>query len=110
MAIRVTGYTATGLVVWHDEGGHGGALTWAQLAATFRDGIALTVPCPQAGCGAVSVYPVAGGCDPDAMQELFVRVYLRLKQGGATDRAAAVALVRQAVAAMDGAGRAVVAQ
>ncbi len=110
MAIRVTGYTARGLDVWHDELGHGGALVWAALAfaprpdgTPNRDGIVLA--CPVAGCDSTSVHPIGGGCDPAGVQELAVRLYTRLKIGGAQDRAAALALVRARIATTDGDAR-----
>lgn len=110
MAIRVTGYNARGLDVWHDEGGHGGALSWAQLLATLGDGDTLTLACPVAGCGAISVCPVGGGGDPGPTQELFARIYLRASQGGVTTRAGAIALLRERVAREDGPGRVLVGQ
>jgi len=110
MALRVTGYNASGFDVWDDSGGHGGTVAWAALAwATNPDGTPnrdyFVLACPSAGCGGVSTHPVSGGCDPDAIQELAVRVYTLLKVGGVRNRAEAVAQVRQRIAALDGAGR-----
>jgi len=110
MAIRVIGYNTTGIDVWHDEGGHGGALIWAQLVATLGNGTALAMPCPGVGCGAVSTHPVAGGCDPGPTQELFAQLYLRAKQGGVTTRAGALALLRDQVTREDGAVRVLIGQ
>lgn len=110
MAIRVTGYNASGLDVYDDDNGHGGAFPWLALAFGLRPNgtpnrDTITLACPFAGCPNVSTHPIGGGCDAAGIQELAVRLYTRLKIGGAQDRAAALALVRVRVAATDGDAR-----
>lgn len=82
MAVMPVGADATGVQVYHAEMGHGGTIPWADVG--FARGPTgapsqhfVTLPCPVAGCGSVSVHPVSGGADRDAVQELFAQVYQR---------------------------------
>jgi hypothetical protein len=83
MAIRTVAFDPSGgITVNHDEAGHGGAVAFADLVfARNPDGTVnpdfLVVPCPVAGCGALSVHPVGGGAAPAMVQKLFLRVVSR---------------------------------
>lgn len=109
MAIRPLSIDAAGTVsVVHDEEGHTGTLKLADLQPGRRlDGTPdyrfTTLPCPVPGCGAVSLHPVSGGCDPEAVQRLFVRLFVaNPKLAKAKDWASGKALVKQLCAEMDG--------
>lgn len=88
MSVRPVGFHANGAVdVVHDDppgGGapHTGTATPAQVGFLAISGgydhRYVPLPCPLAGCGSVSVHPVAGGAAPLAVQELFVRLGVRV--------------------------------
>jgi hypothetical protein len=67
-------------------GSHGGTVSAGALSlgafSTLTGGgqthNAIGLPCPVAGCGAVSFHPIGGGAEPAAVQELFVRVVARV--------------------------------
>jgi hypothetical protein len=81
MAVRPVAYDPTGgVAVWHDEGGHGGAVAFAAVRFGQKDDgtpnpEALELTCPV--CGALSVHPTGGGAAPGAVQKLFVRTLVR---------------------------------
>lgn len=116
MAVRPTGDDATGVAVWHDEKEHGGTIPWAGVAYQrgpdgATDDRFVVLACPEPGCGAVSAHPASGGCDPRAVQALFVAAYDRddraaAKRRGADapkGRAAALARLLAECGALDGA-------
>lgn len=118
MAIVPTGYSASGLDVWHNEKNHGGALPWSDVDfGRQRDGTAhqsyLVVPCPACGKDATgewvsySLHPVSGGCDGPTIRELFARYYLRRAAAlglKAATLAEARELVRQRAEELEGRG------
>lgn len=119
MAVRPVGIDATGVTVVHDEKNHGGVVPLAALAfgrgllagrlVEHRD--ALLLPCPACGVDdagewvSYSVHPVSGGCDPVAIQRMFIAYYQAHPDVPATTEAEAHALARDRCEAMDGAGR-----
>lgn len=110
MSVRPIAFAADGgITVLHDDLGHTGAVAFADMRfGRGPDGAVdpdfLVIACPV--CGAVSVHPIGGGCDPVRVQLLFARIYSRRRAAlgiptGATwqqikDR------VRTRVEAMDG--------
>lgn len=116
MAVRVVGYAADGGVdVLHEEMGHGGAVAFADVRfgrtpAGSVDLDYLVVPCPVAGCGAVSVHPCSGGASPGRVQLLFLRTVRRRRAAlglpvAVGTFAGARAWLRARVAAQDGPDR-----
>lgn len=81
MSIRVVSFNADGgAQVWHDEMGHGGVVTGANVRfGRQEDGSAdvdrIELSCP--ACGAVSFHPVSGGANPGPTQLLFARIVRR---------------------------------
>lgn len=112
MAVRPLSVDANGRInAVHDEAGHSGTLRLTDLRPGRNpDGTPdyrfTTMPCPVAGCGAVSVHPASGGCDPERVQRLFVRLFIAnpaVKQ--ARDWRSGKALLKRMVEEMDGADR-----
>jgi len=96
--------------VFHDDapaqlgGPHGGSVNPSALEPPLNlDGTPnrdfVIVPCPVAGCGSESLWPVGGGADAPMGQEMFVR--LAILDGGVTV-AAAIADIKARCEAMDG--------
>lgn len=100
--IRPKAFRAAGIDVLHDELGHTGTLQWSDLTLDATT-LTLTVPCPVGGCNSVSYWPVGGGGDALAGQRMFIHK-LKRAQGGRT-WAQALALVKAAVQAREGADR-----
>lgn len=97
--------------VWHDEANHGGTVGLTDLRprrdapdrpADYRFTL---LTCPVAGCGAISVHPASGGCDPDEVQRLFAYLILANPQLPARTWQAAKDLLKQLVEELDGPGR-----
>ena len=114
MSVRPVSFdTSGGVVVLHDEAGHGGAVAFADIAFGRRgDGVVdpdwLVIVCPV--CGAVSMHPIAGGSHPALVQKLFLRTVLRRAAAlgipvGQRTFAAIKARVKARVIAMDGPDR-----
>lgn len=103
--IRPTGFNPDGTVqVWHDEGGHGGAVAVATLVQPPRldgqpDLTYCALPCPV--CPSVSFHPAVGDATArDLVQRLFVR-RLQARAAGRTWLQAR-ALVRALIQQQDG--------
>jgi len=70
----------------HDDapgGSHGGPLAATDVSfGTLPDGStdyrSASITCPFPGCGSVSTHPVGGGAQPRSVQELFIRMVIRL--------------------------------
>lgn len=111
MAVRPLRVNPDGTVaVWHDELVHGGVVRLTDLrpgllANGQKDFRFTQLTCPVAGCGAVSVHPCSGGCDPDNVQRLFARLILANPALPATTWPAAKALLKKLVADLDGPDR-----
>lgn len=116
MSVRPVAFDPSGgVVVWHDEGTHGGTVPLADVAfARDPDGSVdpdvLVLPCPVAGCGAVSLHPVGGGAGGARVQLLFWRTVRRRAAAlgiPANQRTAAAvkARIKARVEATDGPGR-----
>ncbi len=79
MAVRPTAINPDGTIaVVHDEAGHTGTLTFAQVGFPRRpDGTPdyrlAALPCPGPNCGARSVYPITGGSDAALVQFMFAK-------------------------------------
>jgi len=75
-----------GFQVLHDDapgGAHGGTLAATDITfGTQPDGSpdfkSAVIACPSPGCGSVSYHPVGGGAAPRSVQEMFVRMVIRL--------------------------------
>jgi hypothetical protein len=90
VSVRPVKFNADGSVdVVHDDapgGPHSGTVTaatlglgaFAQLQSGGQTHNAISLPCPVAGCGSVSLHPIGGGAAPAQVQELFVRVVARV--------------------------------
>jgi hypothetical protein len=89
MTVRPVAFHPDGSVdIVHDDalgGAHGGTVAAATLGLSAFGQVAgvtahnfLTLPCPVAGCGSISLHPIGGGAAPAAVQELFVRVVARV--------------------------------
>jgi hypothetical protein len=114
MAVEIVTHRQDGgAEVIHTEAGHGGIVLGIRVEfARNRDGSVdknyLTMPCPV--CGAVSTHPVGGGCQPVEVQMEFARLWqMRAQELGIPVEQRGwpqiVALVCEAVEAMDGPGR-----
>lgn len=111
MAVRPLRVNPDGTIaVWHDEAEHGGTVRLTDLRLVrqpngqpnFRF---TQLACPVAGCGAISVHPASGGCDPDAVQRLFAHLILANPLLPARTWQAAKDLLKQLVEELDGPGR-----
>lgn len=81
MPVWPTAFDPTGgVLVWHDEQNHGGAVAFAAVAfGRTVDGAVdpgtIVLACPV--CGAASSHPVGGGCDAPRVELLFWRTWRR---------------------------------
>lgn len=109
MAVRPILSSKDGSVqVWHDEGEHGATVTLADLKpGRSPDGRPnyrfASLTCPV--CGAVSVHPASGGCDPDQVQRLFAHLILANPAIPARTWAGAKKYLKQLVTELDGEDR-----
>lgn len=106
MAVRPILSSKDGSVqVWHDEGQHGATVTLADLKPgrnpDGRPNYRFTsLSCPV--CGAVSLHPASGGCDPEQVQRLFAHLVLANPAIPARTWTAAKVALKQLVEDMDG--------
>lgn len=109
MAVRPLASSTNGNVqVWHDEGQHGATVTLADLkVAKTPDGRPnyrfTSLTCPV--CGAVSLHPASGGCDPEQVQRLFARLILANPAIPARTWTGAKKYLKQLVTELDGEDR-----
>jgi hypothetical protein len=81
LAIRPVAFNPDGSIeVWHDERGHGGTVTEADIKfAKKPDGTDderfIILECPVPGCNSASIHPVGGGVDPEQVQKMFARKF-----------------------------------
>lgn len=107
MAIRPVRIIGANVEVNHDERGHGGLVPLAAFQpGRKRDGTPdyrfTQIACPFPGCGAVSVHPASGGCDPEGVQRLIAHLILANPAIPARTWAAAKATLKRMVDEMDG--------
>lgn len=111
MAVRPIAIHPDGTVdIWHDEASHGGTVRLTDLRPGLqgngqKDFRFTQLACPVPDCGAVSVHPASGGCDPDEVQRLFAHLILANPALPARTWLAAKAALKQLVEALDGPGR-----
>jgi len=74
VSVRPVSFSAAGVHVLHEEGGHEGDVAWADLGFNAAQRTA-TIACPV--CPSVSTWPVGGGADPEMGQRLFVHLVKR---------------------------------
>lgn len=87
MSVRPVAFDVGGITVIHDEENHGGTLAFTDLSFPTRvtggvDRRFIVIPCPFAGCDAVSVHPLGGGAAPRPIQRLFAHMLRRLAVAG----------------------------
>lgn len=114
MSIRPTQFNGDGSIdVWHDERQHGGVINANDIKFVRRpddtvDHDFIILECPVAQCDSMSVHPVSGGADPEAVQSLFAHAYKRERTGPLRDVDTwdkAAKRVRERAEALDGVGR-----